>query len=67
MVLESDIFRTANLLITEYGEMAPVGANIRADQLRDQGDIVGNRMWLKIARITEGLLSETRPTNTTVH
>ncbi len=67
MGTESEIFRTANLLIQEYGEMAPPAAFIRADQLFEKGDLMGRRIWLRIARTAEGLLSEQRPTDVSIH
>ncbi len=67
MGTKSEILRTANLLIEEYGEMAPIGANIRADQLLERGDMPGRRVWLRIARAAEDLLSEERPDGEPVH
>ena len=67
MGTKSEIFRTANLLIEEYGEMAPVGANIRADQLRDRSDMTGRAIWLKIARAAEDILCEVRPKDAKLH
>lgn len=67
MGTESEIYRTANMLIQEYGEMASPAAFIRADQLFDKGDVSGRRVWLRIARVAEDLLSEKRPANASVH
>ena len=60
--MDTDILRTANLLINEYGEMAPVGAQIKADQMKDNGNQEGRRLWLRIAKAAEQLLSEKSPT-----
>ncbi|MBT3306635.1 MAG: hypothetical protein HN377_09140 [Alphaproteobacteria bacterium] len=67
MGTESEIYRTATLLIEEYGEMAAPAAFIRADQLYERGDMPGRRVWLRIARITEDLLSESVPGNSSIH
>jgi len=67
MATEAEFFRTANLLIREYGEMAPPAAFIRADQLFEKGDLSGRRIWLKIGKIAEDLLSENRPKNISMH
>ena len=67
MGTEFEIYRTANLLIQQYGEMAPPAAFIRADQLFDKGDISGRRVWLRIAQVAEDLLSEKRPANVSIH
>ena len=67
MSTNAEIFKTANLLIDTYGEMAPNGAKIKADQLKDKGDIQGQKVWLRIARAAESLLDEKRPDNAIVH
>jgi hypothetical protein len=67
MGIETKIYRTANLLIEEYGEMAAPAALIRADQLYERGDMPGQRVWLRIAKIAEDLLSETPPAGISVH
>ncbi len=67
MATDSDIRRTASLLVEQYGEMAPAGAKIKADHLDANGDRAGNRVWLRVARATEELLSEERPPASTVH
>ena len=69
MGTETDIYRTANLLIKEYGEMAPPAAFIRADQLFEKGDLSGRRVWLRVARAAEGLLFEKAPApgDTSIH
>jgi len=67
MATDRDILRTANLLVENYGEMAPAGAKIRADQLDANGDSDGRKVWLKIARAAEQMLSDERPPSETVH
>ena len=67
MSIQPKILRAASLLLDEYGEMAVVGAFIRADQLSAQGDTRGCERWLRVAQATEGLLSQSRTSNTTVH
>ena len=32
MATDSEIYRAANLLVKEFGEIAPMGAQIKADQ-----------------------------------
>lgn len=54
-------------MIEEYGEFAPAGAFIKADQLRDAGDAAGREVWLRIARAAEELLSDERPQNCVMH
>ena len=67
MATDIEIFKTANLLINTYGEMAPNGAKIKADHLKDKGDSKGQAIWLRIARAAENLLDEKRPENAMVH
>jgi len=67
MATNSEILRTANLLVEHYGEMAPAGAKIKADQLDAKGDNAGRRTWLRIARAAEDMLSEICPPTSTIH
>ena len=67
MATESEILKTANLLVDTYGEMAPAGAKIKADHLQVAGDTQGRAIWLRIARAAELLLDEDLPNNTVVH
>lgn len=59
MPFDSDVYRVANLLVSEYGEMARIGAILRADVLRDRGDHKGRARWLRVARAVEELISDT--------
>lgn len=61
MLTAAEIYRTASLMIDQYGEMAPAGAFIRADQLKEDGDLSGRAIWLKVAQTAEELLSERVP------
>ena len=64
---QSDIFRTANLMIEVDGEMAAIGAFLRADQLNTHGDTRGHACWLEVARTIVNLLSKSRPLGTSIH
>jgi hypothetical protein len=63
----SEIYRTARLLVEEYGEMAPVGAALRADHLEQTGDKRGSALWLRIVKAAEDLLTRERPEGATLH
>lgn len=63
----AEIIRTARLLIEEYGDMAPMGAIIRADHLSERGDASGHAVWRRIARVAEDLLAEQRPEDSQLH
>lgn len=63
----AEVYKTANLLIDEYGDLAPAGAFIKADQMSEQGNTQGKEMWLRIAKAAQDLLSADRPTNMVMH
>lgn len=63
----ADILRAAALLIEEYGEMAPMGAVIRADHLSARGNAAGQAAWLEIARIAEDMLAGEKPETAPLH
>ena len=68
MTTASDIYRTAHLLIDTYGEMAPVGAAIKADQCQVAGDETGRTIWLKVADAVDELMNgETIPPDATIN
>ena len=67
MTHDADVYKTAALLIEEYGDMAVNGAFLKADHLRDAGDLEGHMLWLRIAKATEGLLSDDVPPGTVVN
>jgi hypothetical protein len=48
MILDRDIWRAANLLISEYGDGAEFLATRRADEMLDRGDHEGGTVWLRI-------------------
>ncbi len=64
MVSDKEIYKAAVLLIGEFGDMAANGAFIKADRLRDMGDVDGHALWTRVAEVTEDLLSTQRPENT---
>ena len=42
-------------MIQEFGEMAPIGAQVKADQMHDRA---AKSVWLRVVRATEELLSD---------
>ncbi len=62
-----DIYRSANELIEQHGEDAPIHAAMRADERLAAGDMEGEAVWLRIVKAIEELLSEERPDDAEVH
>ncbi len=55
MTDEIDIWRSAKLLVDRHGDEAPVHAAMRADKMLADGDVDGQRIWMRILRATEEL------------
>ena len=60
MTSDLDIYRTANILIREHGEDAPIQAAMRADALLAKGDLEGCAVWKRVLRAV-GELQRTKP------
>ena len=67
MTSDLDIFRSANELIKQHGEDAPIHAAMRADELMETGGMEGRAVWLRIGKAIKELLSEERPDDAEVH
>ena len=61
------VYRTANELIEQHGEDAPIHAAMRADELMEAGDMEGEAVWLRIVKAVEELLAKERPDDAEVH
>ena len=62
-----DIYRTANELIKQHGEDAPIHAAMRTDELLDAGDLGGQAVWRRILAAVEELQSKEQPKDATVN
>ena len=62
-----NIYQTANELIKQHGEDAPIHAAMRADELLDAGDMDGQAVWKKILAAIEELQSKEPPEGVAVH
>ena len=60
MIPDVDIYRSAQVLVKQHGEDAPIHAAMRADAMLDKGDLDGAAVWRRILRAVEGL-QETLP------
>ncbi len=67
MTSDLDIYRSANELIKQHGEDAPIEAALRADELAADGDMEGRAVWLRIGRAIKELQSKERPEDVEVH
>ena len=61
MTSDLDIYRTANVLIKQHGQDAPIHAAMRADELLEAGDMDGLAVWKRILRAGEEMQSKERP------
>ncbi len=55
MTSDLDIWRSAQTLIKQHGEDAPIEAAIRADAMLEKGDLDGCAVWKRILRAVEKL------------
>jgi hypothetical protein len=63
-----DIYRTANLLVREYGaDQAPLIAAKRADALLELGDVDGQRVWKAVLLAVQELTRTHRKTGERVN
>ena len=67
MTSNRDIYASANELIKQHGEDAPIHAAMRADELLDAGDQDGQAVWKRILKAVDELLSEKVPDDATVN
>ncbi len=55
MTPDLDIYRSANLLVKQHGEDAPIHAAMRADAMLETGDLDGLATWKRILKAVEEL------------
>ncbi len=67
MIPDLDIFRSANLLIKQHGEDAPIEAAMRADAMLDKGDLDGYAVWRRVLWAVEELDGMEPPPGVRVH
>ncbi len=66
MTSDLDIYRSANLLVKQHGEDAPIHATMRADAMLEAGDRDGHAVWRRVLRAVGELRSEERPKSATL-
>ena len=55
MIPELDIYRSAQVLVKQHGQDAPIHASMRADTMLEKGDLDGFAVWKRILRAVEEL------------
>ena len=55
MIPDLDIYRSANALIKQHGQDAPIHAAMRADAMLEKGDLDGYATWKRIVKAVEEL------------
>ncbi len=55
LIPDLDIYRTANILVKQHGEDAPIEAAMRADAMLEKGDLDGYAVWRRILRAVDEL------------
>lgn len=58
MTNDIDIYRAANELIKQFGDMASIEAALRADEMLEKGDMEGLAVWKRIVKAVEALQSQ---------
>ena len=53
-----DVYRSANILVTQHGEDAPIHAAMRVDAMLDKGDLDGLAVWMQVLKAVNELLSK---------
>jgi len=61
MIPDLDIYRSAQVLVKQHGEDAPIHAAMRADAMLEAGDLDGYAVFKRIVKAAEELLSKERP------
>ncbi len=55
MIPDLDIYRSAQELVKQHGQDAPIEAAMRADAMLEAGDLEGLATWKRILRAVEEL------------
>ncbi len=66
MISDLDIYRTANVLVKQHGQDAPIQAAMRADAMLEEGDLDGYAVFKQVVKAIEELLSKDRPDGATL-
>ncbi len=67
MIPDLDIYRSAQALIKQHGQDAPIEAAMRADAMLEAGDLDGCAVWRRILRAVEELQGTEPKSGEAVH
>ena len=67
MIFDLDIYRSAKVIINQYGKDAPIYAAMRADAALEGGDLDRLRVWKRILRAVEELQRKAPKSGEAVH
>ena len=67
MTSDLDIYRSANLLVKQHGEDAPIEAAMRADAMLEASNMGGYEVWRRILRAVEELQKTAPKSGEAVH
>ena len=67
MILDLDIYRSANVLVKHHGQDALIHAAMCADAMLDKGDLDGYAAWKRILRAVEELQGTEPKSGEAVH
>ena len=67
MISDLDIYRSANVIIRQHGEDAPIEATMRADAMLERGDLDGYAVWKRIVKTVDELLAHRSSPDATIH
>ncbi len=59
--VEPKFYGTANILVKQHGQDAPIQAAMRADAMLEEGDLDGYAVFKRVVKAAEELLSKERP------
>ncbi len=67
MISDLDLWRVAHVMVKRYGDGSAIEAAMRADEFLDQGNLDGQRLWMRIMRTIEELQRERPRDGEAVH
>ncbi len=60
MIPDLNIYRSANILVKQHGQDAPIQAAMRADELLEAGDVDGYAVFRRVVKAVKELLRKGR-------